>query len=325
MHPERKEPAVEKQLLHPRNKHRVRYDFKTLVKHCAALSPFVIINKFGDTSIDFFNADAVKTLNKALLKYYYKIEYWKIPAGYLCPPIPGRADYIHYIADLLAENNNGIIPTGSNVKCLDIGVGANCVYPVIGHQEYGWSFVGSDINVVSIEIASKIITSNAALKGQIEVRLQTNPNDIFTGIIKTNEQFDITICNPPFHASAAEAQAGTMRKLKNLTHKKTSIPALNFGGQHNELWCDGGEAAFIQKMILESKQYADSCFWFTSLISKEATLKSAYKTLEKINATVIKTIPMSQGNKTSRILAWTFLTKQAQKNWIERRFVYSSL
>jgi 23S rRNA (adenine1618-N6)-methyltransferase len=44
-----------------------------------------------------------------LLISYYDIQKWDIP-HYLCPPIPGRADYIHYIADLLAESNNGIIP-----------------------------------------------------------------------------------------------------------------------------------------------------------------------------------------------------------------------
>ena len=28
------------------------------------------------------------------------------PNENLCPPIPGRADYIHHIADLLSINNN---------------------------------------------------------------------------------------------------------------------------------------------------------------------------------------------------------------------------
>ncbi len=39
--------------------------------------------------------------------------------------------------------------------------------------------------------------------------------------------------------------------------------ALNFGGQQQELWCEGGEVAFIKKMIEESKGFAKQVMWFT--------------------------------------------------------------
>jgi len=294
--------------LHPRNRHREQYDFKVLTTSCEELKPFVTHNKFGNETIDFANPKAVKMLNKALLKHFYHVENWNIPANYLCPPIPGRADYIHYIADILAENNLGNI-SSSNIKCLDIGVGANCVYPIIGNYEYNWQFVGTDIDAKALENATQIINANPNLKDKIELRLQTNPKHIFFGIIKENEKFDMTICNPPFHASFAEAQAGTMRKLNNLNHKKAQKVTLNFGGKSNELWCDGGEQKFIQNMIVESKRFATSCRWFSTLVSKASNLKGIYATLKKANATNIKTIPMSQGNKVSRIVAWTFFTK----------------
>lgn len=294
--------------LHTRNRHREQYDFKVLTTSCEELKPFVTHNKFGNETIDFANPKAVKMLNKALLKHFYHVENWNIPANYLCPPIPGRADYIHYIADILAENNLGNI-SSSNIKCLDIGVGANCVYPIIGNYEYNWQFVGTDIDAKALENATQIINANPNLKDKIELRLQTNPKHIFFGIIKENEKFDMTICNPPFHASFAEAQAGTMRKLNNLNHKKAQKVTLNFGGKSNELWCDGGEQKFIQNMIVESKRFATSCRWFSTLVSKASNLKGIYATLKKANATNIKTIPMSQGNKVSRIVAWTFFTK----------------
>jgi 23S rRNA (adenine1618-N6)-methyltransferase len=123
----KKEHPAEKTALHPRNKHRERYDFQALVTTCPELGKYVKLNVYEDESIDFANPKAVKWLNKALLKHYYNMEYWDIPTGYLCPPIPGRADYIHHIADLLAGSNNGKIPTGSRIKCMDIGVGASCV------------------------------------------------------------------------------------------------------------------------------------------------------------------------------------------------------
>ena len=316
----KKQHPKEKAALHSRNKHRERYDFKLLVESCPDLAKFVIINAYNDESIDFFNPQAVKMLNKALLKNYYGIDYWDIPQNYLCPPIPGRADYIHHIADVLANSNNVAIPKGNQIKCLDIGVGANCVYPIIGNKEYGWSFVGSDIDVVAIESATKIIEQNLVLKNKVEIRLQPNPTNIFKGIIQKDECFDVCICNPPFHASLAAAQSGTLRKLSNLNRKKISKPVLNFGGQNTELWCDGGEERFVRNMVEQSKEFAMECFWFSSLISKSSSLNSIYDALAKAAAFEVKTITMEQGNKISRIVAWTFLNKEQQQKWVERRF-----
>jgi 23S rRNA (adenine1618-N6)-methyltransferase len=309
----KKEHPKEKSKLHPRNKHRERYEFKQLIGSCPELAPFVSRNVYDDESIDFFNPEAVKMLNKALLKYFYHIDNWDIPQNYLCPPIPGRADYIHYCADLLSECNNGKIPTGNKIKCIDIGVGANCIYPIIGNREYGWSFAGSDIDYMAIESAMKIIEANPLLKWAIELRSQHNSKDIFYGIIQKDEYFDLSVCNPPFHSSLAKAQMGTLRKLSNLKGKKITKPALNFGGQSNELWCEGGELRFVRDMIQQSKQFATSCLWFTTLISKEANLKEVYSYLKKVEAVDVRTIPMGQGNKTSRIVAWTFLSQKQQQ------------
>ncbi len=319
LHKKREHPK-EKTSLHPRNRHRERYDFKILIQSCPDLAPFVKLNAYNDESIDFFDPEAVLMLNKALLTHYYGIEKWSIPAGYLCPAIPGRADYIHTMADLAGSCNSGKIPEGSNFRCLDIGVGANCVYPIIGISEYGWAFTGSDTDPKGLQSAATIVDSNADLKKKTELRLQKNRNDIFNGIIKKDELFDITICNPPFHASAAEARSGTIRKLTNLNRKQNNTPTLNFGGQSNELWCDGGEQTFVQLMIRQSKHFGASCFWFSTLISKEANLGSAYKDLYKVNVAEIKTIPMGQGNKSSRIVAWTFLTKEQQTKWVKQRW-----
>lgn len=315
--PPKKEHPVEKISLHPRNKHRERYDFSALTKTYPELKAFVFKNNYGDESINFSDASAVLALNKALLKHFYHISSWDLPKGFLCPPIPGRADYIHTVSDLLANSNHGVIPTGAQIKCLDIGVGANCIYPIIGTQEYGWYFVGSDVSKTALESANKIVTSNPSLAGKLELRLQSNSSKIFSGIIQANERFDLTLCNPPFHASKEEANAGTLRKLKNLKQNEANVK-LNFGGQSNELWCEGGEIQFIHQMITESKDFVHSCLWFTTLVSKQANLKSIYVKLKTVGALEIKTLPMSQGNKISRIVAWTFLTKTQQTNWMKQ-------
>jgi 23S rRNA (adenine1618-N6)-methyltransferase len=308
-------PASEKNNLHPRNAHRTGYDFAALVAVSPELESFVFTNDYKTQTIDFSNPDAVKALNKALLIAFYGIQNWDIPQNYLCPPIPGRADYIHYIADLLASSNNELIPEGETVQGLDIGVGANCIYPIIGNAVYGWSFVGTDIDENALQNCKKIIAENPKLIDAIALQLQTESRFIFKNIITAEDRFAFTICNPPFHASQQEATKSTIRKVNNLQNTKTVQPVLNFGGQNAELWCDGGEIGFITQMIYESVKYPKQVLWFTTLVSKKDNLHSIYKTLNKVNAAEIKTIDMAQGQKTSRIVAWTFMTELQQKDW----------
>lgn len=305
----------EKSSLHPRNKHRSRYDFDVLLHKTPELKTFIYTNEHGIETIDFSNPLAVKTLNKALLKTYYGILDWNLPEDYLCPPIPGRADYIHQIADLLAAENQNMIPTGEAIMGLDIGVGANCIYPILGNSEYGWSFVATDIDATALENCVSIIEKNPHLSEVISLQQQVNSRYIFKDIIQPEDKFAFTICNPPFHDSKEEAAKSASRKVSNLTNQKTANPILNFGGQNNELWCEGGELAFINQMIYESVKYPKQCFWFTTLVSKKDNLKSIYKTLNKVEVAAIKTIEMNQGQKISRLVAWTFLSEKQRKEW----------
>jgi len=266
-----KNQPTEKNQLHPRNSHRSGYDFDGLVVACPELKPFVFTNQYETQTIDFSNTEAVKLLNKALLQSY-GITYWDIPPTYLCPPIPGRVDYIHYLADLLATNNNGIIPTSETVQGLDIGIGANCIYPILGNAIYGWSFVGTETDDNALQNCKKIISHNPHLIDAISLQLQTEPRFIFKNIITAEDKFAFTICNPPFHASEAEASKANLRKINTLQNTKSIRPELNFGGQNAELWCDGGEIKFITQMIFESAKYAKQVLWFTTLVSKKDNL-----------------------------------------------------
>lgn len=310
----------EKTTLHPRNKNRERYDLSALLTVEPELGSYIKPNKFGDDSVDFASPVAVKLLNKALLSHYYGIKNWEFPDENLCPPIPGRADYIHYMADLLKESNFGRSPKGDKITALDIGTGASCIYPILGVTEYDWSFVASDIDSKSIASAEGVIAANASLNGKIECRLQKSPRAIFQNIIVADDRFDITVCNPPFHASADDAQKGTQRKVKNLSGKRDKVADLNFAGISNELICEGGESQFIHTMAAESRKFSKNVFWFSTLVSKQSNLKGIYKTLEEAKAAQVKTIPMGTGNKSTRIVAWTFLSKEEQKAWRETRW-----
>lgn len=310
--------SPDKGQLHPRNRHQGRYDFPVLIKTSPELAAFVIINPYGKESIDFANPAAVKVFNRALLKQFYGIAHWDIPADYLCPPIPGRADYLHYLADLLATDNAGEIPRGAAVRALDIGVGANCIYPLLGNREYGWRFVGADIAPQAIASAKTIVQSNPGLNEQIELRLQQDAGHIFNGLLQPEERFELTLCNPPFHASADEAASGSKRKWRNLgkLDPKRKLPVLNFGGQAAELWCPGGEAAFVARLIRESAEHGEQVLWFSTLISKSGNLPGVYTTLKKVGAVETRTVEMSQGQKQSRFVAWTFLDADQRQRWL---------
>jgi len=287
--------------LHPNNRHHGRYDFSELCVKTPELKRFLKPNPSGDQTIDFADAQAVLCLNKALLAKYYGVQFWDLPEGSLCPPIPGRADYIHYLAELIEKPD-----TDHKTRILDIGTGANLIYPIIGSQSYGWTFLASDIDATSISSAKLIAESNSNLKKKVRVIQQLNNKHFFKGVIAENDYFEATMCNPPFHSSAQEAQAGSDRKWRNLNGNQPQKAQLNFGGKQNELWCDGGERAFVKGMIQESLEFQNQVSWFTSLISKEENLTPLKQLLTKIGAKKVSVINMSQGQKISRILAWSF-------------------
>ena len=324
--------------MHPKNLHKNGYPMDALCQTYPALKPYLVRAKSGNTSIDFTNSQAVKVLNAALLRHYYRLEYWDIPEGYLCPPVPGRADYIHGIADLLKTTSSiGKNGRGQGIRGLDIGVGANAIYPIIGVTSYDWSFVGSDVDDVAVKSAKTIAAKNSMLVNKFQVRKQTNSAHIFNGVIKENERFTFTMCNPPFHKSAQEALSGTRRKTSNLIRNKqkrsggrcSNTPVqrfgqhpsalepekasqlgqkanLNFAGQANELWCEGGELAFIQRMVKESVTVKENVAWFTCLVSKSAHLKPIKTSISYYGATQCKVVDMGQGSKLSRFIAWSF-------------------
>jgi len=298
--------------LHPRNAHNNGYDFSALVLAHPSLKKHVKPNKYGNESIDFAEPASVKALNCALLKHHYGVEAWNVPEGYLCPPIPGRVDYIHYVADLL--ESNGIVASDSRVvKMIDVGCGANGVYSLLAAQVYGWHCTGSEIDTAALKNLATVLESNPALKALIDLRLQRDKRKIFEGVIKPGERFDLSVCNPPFHASQKEAMKSNLRKVNSLAHNRgekavaKAKPTLNFGGQKNELWCEGGEYGFLQHMINESSQFAKQCRWFTTLVSKSENVVPAKNLMHSVGARQVLEVEMEQGNKTTRIVAWSFV------------------
>jgi 23S rRNA (adenine1618-N6)-methyltransferase len=303
---------------HPRNRHQGRYDFDRLVAAHPGLAPWLVTTPRNEISIDFSLPDAVQALNAALLASQYGVTNWSVPDGFLCPPIPGRADYIHAMADLLAVSNGGAVPTGDAVTALDVGVGASGVYPIVGRSEYGWRFVASDLDDEALASTQRILDANPELRRGVELRKQTSREAVLQKVVGPAEKFDLVVCNPPFHASAAEAAEGSARKWRNLGRETSQ--ALNFGGHGGELWCPGGEAAFAERMIAESAAFGKQLLWCSILISKEANVPAVHRALKAAGVVENRTVRMEQGQKTSRFIAWSFLDAAAQKEWCSGRF-----
>lgn len=284
--------------MHPRSRHAGRYDFAELTRVSPELGAFASPNPSGEPTIDFTDPAAVLALNRALLRAYYGISSWQLPPGYLCPPIPGRADYVHSAADMIGARR------GDAVRALDIGVGANCVYPIIGRAEYGWRFTGSDTDPTALANAQRIVEANPGLSGGVELRLQTNSSSFFEGVVNAGESYELSMCNPPFHASLQEAGEASRTKWAKLGRRPQA--ERNFAGTSGELWYPGGEETFVRRMISESADFGAQVRWFTTLISKAATLPAVEKALTKAGAVERRTIDMSQGQKKSRLVAWSF-------------------
>ncbi len=290
--------------MHPQNPFAERYDLKRLAGSHSPLREHIVLNPLGQQTIDFTVSDAVYELNKAILLLAYKLDDYHLPKGYLIPPVPGRLEYLLHLRDFISEKFK--VDKAAQLRGLDIGAGANGIYCILGVQHFNWSMIGAESNAVAVKTARENIQRTNALKDKIEIRHQENKSFLFKNIIQPKEQFDFSVCNPPFHSSKDEAFKGSLKKHSNLSSPSDrNTHLLNFEGQANELWCNGGESLFIKRLIKESLDFNSQVKVFSSLVSKADSLAAIGKQLKKAKANH-QIIPMDLGNKKSRILVWWF-------------------
>ena len=304
--------------MHPANPHLTGYDMAALCVSYPALTDFLVTTPRGEQSINFADPVAVKRLNQALLAHHYRLPLWDVPDGYLCPAVPGRLDYLLYLADLLKSSHLGKTPKKSQLKLLDLGCGANLIYALLAARHLGWQVLASDIDQGALAHGATLLAQHQ-LTDRIELRQQQHSQHIFDHLLKAGEYIDVTLCNPPFHRSAEEAAAGSLRKRANLGLAADSA-ALNFAGLSHELWCEGGELQFIQRMMQQSVAVGQQVYWFSSLVSKKEHLAPLQATLKNLGVSAQQVVEMAQGNKQSRFIAWTFLTPAQQQLWRQHRW-----
>ncbi|CAM0947560.1 unnamed protein product [Alopecurus aequalis] len=309
--------------MHPRNRYAAAApDFAALAKLYPSFAPFVSVSAGGGrASVDFTDFAATRELTRVLLLHDHGVNWW-IPDGQLCPTVPNRSNYIHWIEDLLSSD---LIPRISNssetARGFDIGTGANCIYPLLGASLLGWSFVGSDVTDVALEWAKKNVESNPHLAGLIEIRnaneapcssnsetaaeeaVTENTSEpvenvlrsippILVGVVKDSEIFDFCMCNPPFFESMEEAGLN---------------PDTSCAGTAEEMACPGGEQAFITRIIEDSVSLRNSFRWFTSMVGRKVNLKILVPKARAVGASVVKTTEFVQGKTARWGLAWSFI------------------
>jgi len=338
---------------HPRNAFQGTYDMARLTSAYPPLGPHVARGPTGRPTVDWADPAAVRALNTALLVADYRVHpsYAAIlPAGALVPPVPGRADYVHHLADALRRA--GALPSapvGPAVRGMDIGTGASCIYPLIAASVYGWEMIASDVNPAALASARKIVASNGH-RDLIDVRGQELSNaSIFDGVLRADERLDFAMCNPPFYPSEDAFRAENARKRKGLSKKKgagrkgakqRAAPAEaeteggattsnNFGGTRSELWCEGGEVAFVRRIVEESRRYADRCLLFSSLVSRkehvaeiEGFLRAAPTKgggRRRRGVRLVRRVSMGAGRKSATLLVWSFLDERERRQWSHAR------
>lgn len=309
--------TANKTSLHPQNPFAAPYPLAELVQLQPALAAYLKTTPDGRETLNFAEPAAVTLLNTALLQWQFGLVHYHVPPGYLCPAVPGRLDYLLYLQDLLTASFQGKKVPAAAVQLLDIGCGANLIYSILAAKALRWQAIGSDIDAKALQNAATLIEQNG-LQRQLSLRQQANPQAIFHGVIQKGDYLDLTLCNPPFHDSPDAAAAGSARKQRNLG--LDSAAPLNFAGQANELWCEGGEPAFLRRMLAESKDFAHQVYWFSTLVSKQQHLAKLQQQLQQLEATQVQVIEMAQGNKQSRILAWSFLTPELAALWQQHRW-----
>jgi 23S rRNA A1618 N6-methylase RlmF len=237
-----------------------------------------------NNKIDFTDAEASKELTRIILKNDFNLE-WDMPLNHLIPPVMNRVNYIYWINDLIK-----IKCFNENIKGIDIGVGASCIYPLLGTSIYGWKFLGTEIDKESVNFSNENIKRNK-LENEISIIYNDNNTLILNGIIPKDEIFDFCMCNPPFFSNELESERNNPKTICT--------------GNKNELMTEGGELQFISQIITDSLLLKNQICWFTSMIGKKETLKSLKLKLNDLNINYYIT-EFINGNITRWGIAWSF-------------------
>ena len=268
-------------------------DFSLLIKKFPELTKYTLLkNEDGEYSFNWSDNKLSLLITKCILDFYFKIKYYSIPNNFLIPPVPSRLNYINLIKTLLISFNILTSKEENEIIGIDIGTGANLIYPLLGYSLYKWKFICSEINNEAFENSIKIIKENK-LEEYIKLIKQKYKNYIFVGIINREKKYTFSICNPPYYDYEDEIKKED--KNKNCEY--------NF----DEIYYKNGEVGFFNKYFQESLCYSKNIFLFTYLIGKKSNAEKIYDQIsEDKNIKYCDMKKIKTGNNIRYIIFWTF-------------------
>ncbi|XP_021602334.1 RNA N6-adenosine-methyltransferase mettl16 isoform X2 [Manihot esculenta] len=332
-----KRKRAERPTIHPKNKYANNPpDFSLLASLYPSFKPFVFYSPDGRPRIDWTDFNSTRELTRVLLLHDHGLNWW-IPDGQLCPTVPNRLNYIHWIEDLLSDTISKNNKNGDIVRGFDIGTGANCIYPLLGASLLGWSFVGSDVTDVALEWAERNVKNNPHISELVEVRKVTDcqetlsiedPNNAESVNGKNRTDMNGSLVDSGSFTLPVDAYknyhgppilVGVVRDNEKFdfcmcnppffeTMEEAGLnPKTSCGGTPMEMVCPGGEKAFISTIIEDSVVLKESFRWFTSMVGRKANLKFLISKLRDVGVTVVKTTEFVQGQTCRWGLAWSFV------------------
>jgi 23S rRNA (adenine1618-N6)-methyltransferase len=293
-----------------KNKNNIFYndfkpDFLTLIKEFPELKKYILKqneDNEDEFQFDWSNNELSLLMDKSILNYYFNIKYYDIPNGFLIPPIPSRINYINLINSIITKLIKDI--DIKNIIGIDIGTGANIIYPILGYSIYKWKFICTEINKEAYNNAKLILQKNN-LENNINIIKQNNKDNIFISILNRENKYIFSMCNPPYYNYENEI------KLED----KKRDNEYNF----DEIYYKNGEYGFFQRYFEESICYKNNVFLYTILIGKKINAENIYDKLSSYND-IIKIYNMQKiltGNNVRYIIYWSFFNNYKDFNNIK--------
>jgi 23S rRNA (adenine1618-N6)-methyltransferase len=280
-------------------------DFLTLIKEFPELKKYILKqneDNEGEFQFDWSNNELSLLMDKSILNYYFDIKYYDIPKGFLIPPIPSRINYINLINSIITKLIKDI--DIKNIIGIDIGTGANIIYPILGYSIYKWKFICTEINKEAYNNAKLILQKNN-LENNINIIKQNNKDNIFISILNRENKYIFSMCNPPYYNYENEI------KLED----KKRDNEYNF----DEIYYKNGEYGFFQRYFEESICYKNNVFLYTILIGKKINAENIYDKLSSYSD-IIKIYNMQKiltGNNIRYIIYWSFFNNYKDFNNIK--------
>ncbi|KAG9288519.1 hypothetical protein G9A89_015725 [Geosiphon pyriformis] len=284
--------------MHPRNRYKNKPpDFSVLAYKYISFHPYVQYKKNGKAYIDFKNPKALRELTYCLLRDDFHLEL-DMPPDTLCPMIPNRLNYIHWIEDLLSCSDTRL----DEVYGIDIGTGASCIYPLLGCTlNKNWKFIATDINKRLVKYAEANIIRND-LRDRVTMVLKTKESKLLLDEqleqITSSKRFSFCMCNPPFYES--------QEQYEEALNSKEAEPSGILTATRGEIITIGGELNFIKRILQESLILKDKIGWYTSMMGRKETVNLIVAELKKNKIDNFAVTEFSQGQTRRWGVGWSF-------------------